>query len=75
MGITFAVSSKDYKEKDSQLNSTSTETTKFVCNAATISASSLATKDYNENLEKWTELRSTIASLDGDTIAFLDPCE
>lgn len=73
--MTFAVSTKDRQEKNPQLNSSAVETTKFICNAATISESSQATKEYNENLNKWLLLFNKIDSLGGDIIAFKDPCD
>jgi len=75
IGMTFAVSTKDRQEKNPQLNSSAVETTKFICNAATISESSQATKEYNENLNKWLLLFNKIDSLGGDIIAFKDPCD
>jgi hypothetical protein len=78
MGITFAVSSKDYQEKAPKLNSapkTSVHSQKFVCTKTSISDSSQTTRDYNENIKKREKLLIKIDSLGGDTVTLRDPCE
>ncbi len=75
IGVSFAISSRNYKEKVPKLNSAPTETSKFICNTETISESSQATKEYNDSKKKLTEYLLKLGSLGGDTKTFSDPCE
>lgn len=79
IGMTFAVSSRDYKEKAPNLNS-APESSKsvsegFSCTSKNISSSSQETKEYEKNIKKMNDLLSKIDTLGGDSINLSDPCE
>jgi hypothetical protein len=66
MGLTFAVSSRDYKEKEPKLNSAPKEDTsskKFVCTKESVSDTSQATKEYNVDIIKLEKFLDKIESL------------
>jgi len=78
--MTFAVSMRDYKEKEKvpKLNSASVSSTtskNFVCSTESVSESSQATKEYNKNIKKIEELLSKVDSLGGNTTTLEDLCE
>jgi hypothetical protein len=78
MGLTFAISSRDYKEKEIKLNSAPESTMiskKFECTKVAISETSSATKEYKKNLDKWHLLYDEIETLNGGTITNIDPCD
>jgi len=64
--MTFAISSRDYKEKAPKLDSTSetsVRSQKFVCTASAISDSSQATQEYEKNRGKRNKLLVKIDDL------------
>lgn len=78
IGMSFAISSRDYKEKSPKLNSapkSTTVTKKFVCSAEAIADSSQATKEYNKNVDKVDKMLVKINNLGGDDIYLEGPCE
>ncbi len=75
IGATFAVSSKNYKEKDLQLNSASTRSNNFECTKAVVAENSPATKEYNKNIAKLEKLLEKVESLGWDTTTLDDPCK